>query len=200
MYKPRDDWSETLRQGDVFGEIAYPLVTNQATLNADIPLYGAAGGGQDSIRIPFTQRLAVVVSHCCEFNPGKRSNFLMARVESMNTHKMTPDEIALLKTGNDYEKCVAEGKPIQLDTFVLDPIADSFTELRRVNLQTICSYPIAFVDEMVKLKKAELADEHRELFRKKLAMFFARPSEPETEAAAVESATDAIAAVEDSNT
>jgi len=120
----------------------------------------------------------MVVSHDCEFNPGKRNFFLAARVDRM-THEARNDSALIdeLRAGNDYRARSSEGNPIALDAFFLEPISDVLDdELGYVaNFASITPFSMKFKKDLLKLKRAELDHSHREQLRAKLAVFVGRP-------------------------
>ncbi len=120
----------------------------------------------------------MVVSHDCEFNPGKRHFFLAARVDRL-PHEVRSDSALIdeLRAGNDYRARSSEGNPIELGAFFLEPIAGSLDgEAGYVaNFTSITPFSMKFKKDLLKLKRAELGHSHREQLRGKLAVFFGRP-------------------------
>ncbi len=122
----------------------------------------------------------MVVSHDCEFNPGKRHFFLAARVDQM-PHQVRNDNALIdeLRAGNDYRARSSEGNPIALDAFFLEPIPDVLDgEPGYVaNFASITPFSMKFNKDLLKLKRAELDHRHRVQLRAKLAVFFGRSGE-----------------------
>lgn len=186
-----DRWTPWLRQGDVFGPVDFPL-QRSAFARIGIPASPGAAAALEpqaaSVVEPFTSgpqaliqttvAYAMVVSHDCEFNPGKRHFFLAARVDRM-PHEVRTDRALIdeLRAGNDYRARSSEGNPIELGAFFLEPIPSALDgELGYVaNLTSITPFSMKFKKDLLKLKRAELEHSHRELLRAKLAVFFGRP-------------------------
>jgi hypothetical protein len=168
-------WSAQLRQGDVFGEIPLPLLKGKE-------VWGFSGGLSGTqqipvqVQIPTPPRWVIVISHDCEFNEGKRTHFVVARIDSINP-KTEPEDLELLKYANDYARSVAEKKEIPLDTFYLEPIEGAFDRPMRANFACLASLPMDYRDEALKLKHAELEHEQRVLFRRKVGVFFGRDAD-----------------------
>ena len=187
-----DRWTPWLRQGDVFGPVDFPLQRSAfprisppaspatAALETQAPsgVEPFATGPQALIQTAVAY--AVVVSHDCEFNPGKRNFFLAARVDRM-PHDVRNDSALVdeLRAGNDYHARSSEGNPIALDAFFLEPISGVlYGEPGYVaNFTSITPFSMKFKKDLLKLKRAELKHSHREQLRAKLAVFFSRSSD-----------------------
>lgn len=124
-----------------------------------------------------TVAYAMVVSHDCEFNPGKRHFFLAARLDRM-PHDARNDSTLIdeLRAGNDYRQRSSKGNPIALDAFFLEPIPgvldDEYGYV--ANFASITPFSMKFKKDLLRLKHAELEHSHREQLRAKLAIFFGR--------------------------
>jgi len=169
-----EKWSPGLRQGDLFGEVPFPFAKKS------FAWITTGGLGQtllpQSAQVEAQPRYAMVLSHDCEFNEGKRTHFLVARVESLSK-SLTSDELEALRAGNDVESAADQGRPVALDTFVVDPIEHVFAEFRRVNFAAAVSFPMDMTDYALDCKKAELLQEHRVRLRRKLSYFFGREAD-----------------------
>ena len=177
MYSQR--WSPGLRQGDIFGEVAFPLTTAQLRQTTPASSWLAPGAGQTQVRaveVPVKPVLAVVLSHDCEFNENKRDQFLVARTRGLDP-RHTEDELDELRAGNRAEERAREGLPLALDTFFLEPLAGVFDAPRLVDFCTITAFPMTVCEEARQVKKAELEHEHRVLLREKVALFFSREAD-----------------------
>jgi hypothetical protein len=122
----------------------------------------------------------MVVSHDCEFNPGKRNFFLAARIDLMPHHvrndRALVDE---LRAGNDYRARSSDGNPIERGAFFLEPIPGVLDDEPGyvANFTSITPFSMKFKKDLLKLKRAELEHSpHREQLRDKLALFFRRPT------------------------
>jgi hypothetical protein len=122
----------------------------------------------------------MVVSHDCEFNPGKRHFFLAARVDRL-PHEMRSANALIdeLKAGNDYRARSSEGNPIELGAFFLEPITGILDGDAGyvANFTSITPFSMKFKKDLLKLKCAELEHHYREQLRGKLAVFFGRAGE-----------------------
>lgn len=128
--------------------------------------------------IQTTVAYAMVVSHDCEFNRGKRHFFLAARVDRVR-HEARSDSALIdeLRAGNDYRARSSTGNPIELGAFFLEPIIGVLDDETGyvANFTSITPFSMKFNRDLLKLKRAELEHSHREQLRAKLAIFFGRP-------------------------
>jgi hypothetical protein len=173
-----DRWSPGLRQGDVIGEIFFPSLAAQVqTVTTTRSLIENVSGPIEVVQVGGDRRYGVVLSHDCEFNEAKRNRLLVARVEGMPGN-LGEEEIEGLRASNDVRAVAAEGKDVDgVDSFVLDPIPGVFDELRIAAFTTATPFSMKMKDGFVSVKGAEMAHEHRVLFREKLAWFFGRHGE-----------------------
>jgi len=147
------------------------LLGQQSSLTA--PPTGAVG----QILIDATETHVAVVSHDCEFNEGKRSKFLVARVQRQRGD-LSSEQLEAFRASNDVQQRVAAGEQVAgIDAFVYEPYDDVFTDEMVVSFPTIFPMPMDMKDDLVSVKKAELTTEARVLFRKKLGLFFARDAD-----------------------
>jgi hypothetical protein len=171
-------WSPRLRQGDIFGKIHYPLSKAgfQLVSEETSPAVDAPQGGVQLMMVRGNPRYAMVLSHDCEFNEGKRPHFLIGRIEGI-PKTLSDEQVAEMVAGNNYEARAREGKPAAIDTFVVDPLEGAFDEYQRVSFSSIVPLPMSMKEDMLKLKCAELDHEQRVLLRSKLAAFFGRSAQ-----------------------
>ncbi len=168
-------WSPGLRQGDIFGEIRFPVWTDRIkwVFPGNVSL-----SVTDNPEVGFVKtqpRFVVVISHDCEFNEGKRSFFLVARIENIQVG-LSDEQLKLLRRANDL-RSMEDGVQVPVDTFVLDPVLGAFENRMRVNFCTVTPLPMTYLSEALKLKRAELQHDQRILLRSKLGYFFGRDAE-----------------------
>jgi hypothetical protein len=174
-----DLWSPELRQGDVIGKIFFPTLGSQfqTVLTARSLVAAPAPTKLEVVQVPGDRRFAVVISHDCEFNEGKRNRLLVARVENVPGN-LTDQQRQELRASNDVEAQANAGKDIAgVDSFVLDPVPGAFEEEKIAVFTTITPLPIKMKEEFLQSKRAEMCHEYRVLFRKKLAWFFGRDAD-----------------------
>lgn len=172
-------WSPTLRQGDILGPAFLPTIGRTFEwVIEDSSLTGDADARERrKIVIPGEKHYLAVVSHCCEFNEGKRNKFLLARLKSMPGN-LNDEERTALRLSNDVAKRAEEDAAIAgVDAFVVEPIHGSFESEQVVAFTTITAFPMAMKDDLAKVKKAELDHAARIQFREKLAWFFGRAAD-----------------------
>lgn len=175
MYSER--WSPSLRTGDVVGPIRFPLLTGDLRVQAKVASLADAGGEADSFIVPAKQRYAVVLSHDCEFNEGKRDFFLLARLQRL-PHRLPEQDLADLRASNDVEDRVKQGQEVAgLDSFVFSPLAGHFEEEHVSVFWSMTPIPMSRAQDLQAVKRAELEHATRLLLRKKLGLFFVRGSE-----------------------
>ncbi|PZS10308.1 MAG: hypothetical protein DLM64_08870 [Solirubrobacterales bacterium] len=172
-------WSQGLRQGDVVGPIAFPLLGTQfervspSESLVDPPPLDASS----KIIVPAKASLVVIISHDCEFNEGKRNKLLVARLQSVPGH-YTSEQLKALRESNDLEARVTNQLNVAgIDNWMFAPIAEVFDTEQVANFGTTTPLPMKLADELLARKHAELVHEQRVLFRKKLAYFLGRDAE-----------------------
>lgn len=173
-------WSPRLRQGDVFGLVDFPLAKAGygRLLPESSPAATPTVEDTQLLTIRGGKRYAVVVSHDCEFNEGKRAHFLAARLQEIpKDDRQNTDRLAELWRGNDYRACAAAGQPVALDAFIVPELPGLTSDPMLVNFVSTTAFPMKFRSEMLKLKRAEMEHSQRCLFREKLAAFFGRPAD-----------------------
>jgi hypothetical protein len=129
-----------------------------------------------AVEVPTKVVYAIVISHDCEFNEGKRDQFLAARTRQLDP-RLEDDEIDALRLGNRILDATATEVSIAVDTFFLEPIPGRFEEPRIVDFCTITPFPMKLLNEAMRCKCAELQQEHRVYLREKLALFFGRQAD-----------------------
>ncbi len=177
MYSPV--WSPRLRQGDIVGPLFLPtLGKNFQWVTPGTSLTGTlADQKAGKVLIDGEYHLLAVVSHCCEFNEGKRNKFLVARLQSPPGN-LTAEQMEALEKSNDVEARAEEKESIAgVDTFLLDPLPDYFEQPQVVVFTAITPVPMSMREDFAKSKLAELDQATRERFRSKLAWFFGRHAE-----------------------
>jgi hypothetical protein len=118
-------------------------------------------------------RYAVVVSHDCDFNEGKREYFLAASIHELDERDRKPERTEKLRLDNDARRH-SPANQIALRGFLLEPIPGCFEEPMLAIFDTITPISMRFKAEMLRLKRAEMEHEHRVRLREKLALFVAR--------------------------
>lgn len=169
-------WSPTLRQGDILGPAFLPTigrtfesVTEDSSLTGDVE-----ERERRKVIISGEKHYLAVVSHCCEFNDGKRNKFLLARLKGVPGN-LDDQERRALRLSNDVTQRAEEGEDVAgVDAFMVEPIAGAFEAEQVVAFTTITAFPMAMKDDLVKAKRAELNHATRVQFREKLAWFFGR--------------------------
>jgi len=124
-----------------------------------------------------------VISHCCEFNDGKRNKFLLARLKGVPGN-FSDDDLRALRLSNNVAKRAEEGADVAgVDAFVVEPIPNAFESEQVVAFTTITAFPIAMRNDLAKVKRAEMDHAARVQFREKLAWFLGRSGDdiPEDE-------------------
>jgi hypothetical protein len=172
-------WSPGLRQGDIVGPLALPLLgTRFEVLGPARSLTAATPPGPvGKILIEGVEALAAVVSHDCEFNESKRNKLLVARLQRVQGN-LTEAQLEAVWASNDVEARVESGQPIAaVDSFILAPLDGVYDEPQVVNFATTTPLPMAMKDDLLTAKKAEMGHDVRVLFRQKLAWFFGRDAE-----------------------
>lgn len=177
MYSER--WSRCLRQGDILGGVWFP--GRAFTVKVTVPDVGTGSGMR-----PFTDPMlsaaahqsdVMVISHDCEFNEGKRTHFIVARIEGVSN--ISPDEMAVRLSANSMQTALELGIPLWADSFPLAPSRTLFGDerYRRVNFCRVMSLPMTDVAAFLEQKKAELMHQDRQNLRFKLGAFFGRAAD-----------------------
>ncbi len=171
-------WSPSLRQGDILGQIPFYSPTATATFVSSALATGAEiSATPTAAQVPVTYRYVVVLSHDCEFNVGKRSSFIVARLTNLR-RDLSDEQRTELRAANDIVARARQGGTVgALDTFVVDPVAGAFAEEMQVDFVTVMSCPMKAAPEYMRLKRAEMLHEYRVMLRKKVALFFGRDAD-----------------------
>jgi hypothetical protein len=127
--------------------------------------------------MPTARRHVVVVSHDCDFNKGNRQYFLVAKLIDLSRDQKAPETLEHMRTGNDARARTADGKPIGLNMFILDPVPGALDEHMIASFELIMPVSVSFREALFKHKVAEMADDHRKLLRAKLSYFLGRPAD-----------------------
>jgi len=126
-----------------------------------------------------------IVSHCCEFNEGKRAKFLVARLQTVRGD-LSSEQLEAVRLSNDIEARAEAGEAIDgLDGFLFEPVPGQFDQPMVASFQTITPIPTSMADSLKSTKRAELEHDVRVQFRRKLGFFFGREADdvPEDEKA-----------------
>jgi hypothetical protein len=173
-----DDWSPTLRQGDIIGPIWMPMIGKK-----DLDVVGSVGIAAMEMTepkqalVPISPRYVAVVSHDCEFNENKRERLLVARVQTIDP-RMTPEQINEARESNDVEARHNANKHVDgVDSFVIDPIDGVSDAFQAVSFTTIMPVPMPQVTALLGAKVAELTHDQRLIYKRKLIWFFTRSNE-----------------------
>lgn len=172
MYSER--WSPGLRQGDVLGPLAVPMVGNkQAVISSLLSPTGEVASDVEHMVFPAKSRYVAVVSHDCEFNEGKRDRLLVARIQSAPRDK--PELVEALRRSNDIEARHAAREQVDgVANFLLEPLEGEFEHPQVAVFSTIMPFGAGDLKSYQLMKKAELTHQQRLLFRTKLAWYFLR--------------------------
>jgi hypothetical protein len=128
--------------------------------------------------MPISIRHAVVISHDCEFNEGKRKYMALARIDHLDLRR-PQEELDAMRRANSPTTASAEGLSVQFDAFYLDPLPEQFDGPRVINFQTITPFPMSMKAEILAVKCGELTPTARRDLRGRLAAFFGRDGEEE---------------------
>lgn len=180
-----DQWSPRLRQGDILGPIALPLMGNDFTVmfKSQSLIAPSVGDEEFTVSMKASKVLVTVISHDCEFNEGKRNKLLIARLQKPQSN-LTDEQRQALRDSNDVEARLEAKLDIAgVDGFVFAPVPGVLEEEQVASFTTITPLPMKMSGELYGQKRAELAHHHRVLFRGKLAWFMGRAAEdiPEDE-------------------
>jgi len=118
-------------------------------------------------------RYALVVSHDCDFNEGKRDFFLAASIHDLTPQDSKPERLEKLRLDNDADRHTPANQ-IALRGFLLEPVPGIFEEPKMAVFDTITPIAMKFRVDMLRVKRAEMAHEHRVMLRKKLGLFISR--------------------------
>ncbi|HEV7771581.1 MAG TPA: hypothetical protein VGO66_13100 [Solirubrobacterales bacterium] len=169
-------WSPRLRQGDILGPAFLPTIGKSfETVIQESSLTGDTDAQRRrKVVIDGDYHYLTVISHCCEFNEGKRNKFLLARLKGVPGN-LSDEEKRALRLSNDVAKRVAEDEDIAgVDAFVVEPIPGLFEAEQVVAFTTITAFPMSMRNDLAEVKKAELDHSTRVQFREKLAWFLGR--------------------------
>lgn len=171
-------WSPTLRQGDILDQLPFFSLK----LEANVVSTGLATGTEvseeaHSILVPVQYRFLAVLSHDCEFNVGKRSSFIVARLIAVR-RDLSDEQRRQLRAANDIMRAAESvGAYGALDTFLVDPVPDAFSDEMQIDFVNVMSCPMKAAPEYLRHKRAEMLHPDRVMLRRKLALFFGRDAE-----------------------
>jgi hypothetical protein len=187
-------WSPHLRQGDVIGPLPYPKLKSPPQKIAKPQGWSVGAELLEFLELPADQRLAIIVSHDCEFTEARRAHFLIARVQDFAAN-LTPETRDAIRSANaaiepaavnaNDQAGVGEEEELgtsrelydYIDTFALDPLPGCFEEMQLVSFTTITSLPRTMIETVAGLKRAELEHQDRVLLRRKLGFFLGRDAD-----------------------
>jgi hypothetical protein len=118
-------------------------------------------------------RYAVVISHDCDFNEGKRDFFLAASIHELDRRDRQPERLNKLRRDNDARNHTPANQ-IVLRGFLLEPVPGHFEEPMLALFETITPIAMKFKADMLKLKRAEMKHADRVMLREKLMLFAGR--------------------------
>jgi hypothetical protein len=173
-----DRWSLRLRQGDILGPIPLPLMGADVAIGFKTQsLIAPSLGDPLSVTMPAAKVLAIVISHDCEFNEGKRNKLLIARLKGVQGN-LNEEEHQALRDSNDIQARSDAGLPVAgVDAFLLAPLAGLFDDEQVADFATITPLPMKMADDLLREKRSELTHDARVLFRLKLAWFVGRAAD-----------------------
>ena len=177
MYSAK--WSPGLRQGDILGPIPLPLMgtTFGLVIQSNTLVAPNMGNETFSVTIPAQKVVVTVISHDCEFNENKRNRFLVARIQSLPGN-VTEQQRADLRESNDVTARAVAKKPVaEVGSFLLAPVPGFIEDESIAVFTTITPLPMKMSEDLRGVKVAEMTQEHRVLFRQKVAWFFGRQAD-----------------------
>jgi hypothetical protein len=172
-------WSPRLRQGDVVGPVRLPTIgKNFQSIVTESSLTGTTPKQQPTqVIIEAGYHHVAIISHCCEFNEGKRNKFLVARLQTPQGN-LSAEQYEALRLSNDIQARVEANLAVAgVDSFFLEPIPGHIDGNQVVVFTSITAVPLSMQDDFLTAKRAELDQEHRIQFRGKLAWFFGRAAD-----------------------
>jgi hypothetical protein len=168
-------WSHRLRQGDIFGLIDYPSAKagiSRGTSPPGAPVHTKIDKPNMAIMVS-SPRYALVISHDCDFNEGKRDFFLAASIHELDRRDRKPERLEKLRRDNNARSHTPANQ-IALKGFLLEPVPGHFEEPMLALFETITPIAMKFKVDMLKLKRAEMNHAHRVMLREKLMLFAGR--------------------------
>jgi hypothetical protein len=173
---------EVLRQGDVVGEIPFPTPKLNLHGVVQATFVGVTREKIESFVVPASYRYAVVVSHDCEFNEGKRETFHLARLVRIPYDLSDEQQEKLWAFNDPFIDEHGEPKYGAIDTFVVEPIVGRFEHRMLVDFGSITPFPMTLAQQVLALKCAEMLHAEREKLRRKVAFYFGRDAEDDVAA------------------
>lgn len=193
MYEARPDRAN-LRQGDVIRGIYFPTYSFPELLL--LHKIDDVGGLKFDKRVVVgaTQRFAVVISQCCEFNEGKRNAFSLAAMMGVkemlrvgttrwgfNLAQLIPAAhlripVDRLRAANVIDE--NSGEPnAAVNSYLYDSGGNVLTEPQVVDFTRVISIRMEDQKAVLRAKVLQLDSDHRLEFQFKLAHFYGRPAE-----------------------
>jgi len=183
-----------LRQGDVIAGVYFPRYSFQNNL-ALLHKLDDAGQAQFDERAVMRAEYspAVVISQCCEFNPGKRNLFSLARLTSVrsivvsgfsawgvNLARLVPAAwtrlaVETLRRANQIDEERPENEAVNV--YLYDADGQFLTEPHVVDFTQVFSIKMQDSGRILASKVLQLDNEHRQEFQLKLGYFYTRPAE-----------------------
>jgi len=192
MYESTPDLT-CLRQGDVLRDFYFPRYSlPEVRLLHSVEADGSVTFDNRAM-LKSEQRLAVVLSQCCEFNEGKRNAFSLGLVSRLaeafrprlkswgvNLAELIPLLKSPLRMHTVEE--IRQANEIGLDktrtaavnVYLLDPDGEHLTEPHVVDFSRVVSVKMQDKDRILRQKVLQLTDGNRRQFQKKLAYFYGR--------------------------
>lgn len=200
MYLAPSAIEEKLRQGDVIRGVLLPRFSL-----SDIRLISRSDPGGnpkfDGRTIVTTgEHFAVVLSHCCEFNTGKRRSFSMSALRPLRDYlgahlfgddrwginvaelvalarspykgKNTKQTLELLRKANKVD--LTSGTVDAANLFLYDQDGDNLGEPYVADFTRVTSLSMKDSQEILSRKVLQLDDEHRRMLKIKLGVFYSR--------------------------
>jgi hypothetical protein len=187
---------DVLRQGDVLDNIYFPKYNfSELVLGHRIDKSTGAAEFSGLVTLKCEQRKVVVVSQCCEFNPGKRRAFSLAAFFGFSEYRqaVSPSRRFNIASLSPFSKTsqrrnavdeirtanrVVPGEPnASWNTFLYDQFEDLLPEPHVVEFTHVISVSMNDVDFIRSHKVLELDNTARRLLQVKLGFFYARSAE-----------------------
>lgn len=205
MYVSDPDMSH-LRQGDVISNLCLPrFKTSRASFLHQINIDGSLSF-QNRAVVDTNMSMSIVLSQCCEFNPDKRKSFSLisllpiklllkrkSEIWGINLAELVPlarspfrgrkgresDQIARLRAANMIDTNARQNEALNAFLFEADGVI--LQEPYVADFSRVTSLSMKDFDLILKNKVLQLDSENRRLFQMKLAYFYARSSEKDSE-------------------
>lgn len=194
MYEAIPDLS-ALRQGDILKGLYIPRISlSEISVLHKLDAKGQLVNEKKAI-FSCEQRLAVVLSHCCEMNnPGKREAFSLGALLrasewlgrrpgswGFNLAELVPilrsswrEKIDEVRAANKVDRAGRENRSI--NTYLFDPDKDRhhLSEPHVVDFGRVISVRYSDLPKAIGAKILQLDEAHRREFKLKLGLFYSR--------------------------